>query len=55
MARFVRVFNETLPKIVDQIFIITHDEALKQSSSSRTYILTRKKADGGATVAEEAF
>ncbi|MDE1847099.1 MAG: AAA family ATPase [Candidatus Micrarchaeota archaeon] len=49
LSRFVRVFNETLPRIIDQIFIITHDEALKHASSSRTYVLTRNKAEGGAT------
>lgn len=53
MARFIRVFNETLPKIIDQIFIITHEEALKQASSAKTYILTRNKGEGGATAVQE--
>lgn len=53
MTRFIRVFNETLPKIIEQIFIITHDEQLKQASSSKTYLLTRNKAEGGATIVQE--
>ncbi|MDE1825312.1 MAG: SMC family ATPase [Candidatus Micrarchaeota archaeon] len=53
MARFVRVFNEKLPQIIDQIFIITHDEQLKQASSSKTYILTRNKGENGATTIQE--
>lgn len=53
MSRFITVFNETLPRIIDQIFIITHDEQLKQASSSKTYLLTRNKAEGGATVIQE--
>ncbi|MDE1869933.1 MAG: AAA family ATPase [Candidatus Micrarchaeota archaeon] len=53
MGRFIRVFNETLPKIIDQIFIITHDDQLKHAASAKTYLLTRNKAEGGATLVEE--
>jgi len=53
MGRFIKVFNETLPKIIDQIFIITHDEQLKHASSSKTYLLTRNKGENGATVVQE--
>ncbi|MDE1870108.1 MAG: hypothetical protein KGH71_03945, partial [Candidatus Micrarchaeota archaeon] len=53
MSRFITVFNETLPRIIDQIFIITHDEQLKQASNAKTYLLTRNKAEGGATVVQE--
>ncbi len=53
MNRFIKVFNETLPRIIDQIFIITHDENLKQAASSKTYLLTRDKAANGATVVSE--
>ncbi|HVA83070.1 MAG TPA: hypothetical protein VNF06_02810 [Candidatus Aquilonibacter sp.] len=53
MGRFIRVFNETLPKIIDQIFIITHDDQLKHAASAKTYLLTRNKAEGGATVIQE--
>ncbi|MDE1851012.1 MAG: hypothetical protein KGH54_04455, partial [Candidatus Micrarchaeota archaeon] len=53
MGRFIKVFNETLPKIIDQIFIITHDEQLRHASSSKTYLLTRNKGENGATVVQE--
>ncbi|MGC8699928.1 MAG: AAA family ATPase [Candidatus Micrarchaeia archaeon] len=53
IAKFIRVFNETLPRIVEQIFLITHDEMLKQASSSKTYLLSRDKASHGSTIVEE--
>lgn len=53
LQRFVRVFNEKLPEIVDQIFIITHDEALKQVSNGRIYVLGRNKAIGEESSVEE--
>jgi DNA repair exonuclease SbcCD ATPase subunit len=53
LSRFIKVFNETLPRIIDQIFIITHDETLKQAASSKTYLLTRDKSAGGATIVQE--
>jgi exonuclease SbcC len=53
IAKFIKVFNETLPRIVEQVFLITHDEALKQASSSKTYVLSRDKASHGSTIVEE--
>ncbi len=53
IAKFIKVFNETLPRIVEQVFLITHDEALKQASSSKTYMLSRDKASHGSTIVEE--
>ncbi len=49
MNKFINVFNDTLPKIIDQIFIITHDEKLKQTSNSRIYLLTRNKGENKPT------
>lgn len=43
LSKFIEVFNDTLPRIVDQIFIITHDEALKQVSNAKIYLLNRNK------------
>ena len=54
IKRFVELFNDKLPKIVDQIFIITHDELLKQSVNSNIYVLARDKGNGGSTVVERA-
>ncbi len=50
LGSFIKVVNEVLPQIVDQIFIITHDEALKHGSSSKTYMFSRNKGDAGSTV-----
>ena len=54
LSKFVRMFSETLPGIVDQVFIITHDEMLKQVSDARIYILNRNKEENGETRISEA-
>ena len=54
LSKFVRMFSETLPGIVDQVFIITHDEMLKQVSDARIYILNRNKEENGDTKVSEA-
>ena len=54
LSKFVRMFSETLPGIVDQVFIITHDEMLKQVSDARIYILNRNKEENGETMISEA-
>ncbi|MDE1849286.1 MAG: AAA family ATPase [Candidatus Micrarchaeota archaeon] len=43
IAKFVEVLNDAIPKIIDQTFIITHDEALKQVSNAKIYMLNRNK------------
>lgn len=53
LAKFVRLFNEVLPNIVDQTFIITHDELLKQVSSGKIFMLNRNKEENKETVVEE--
>ncbi|MCL4381286.1 MAG: AAA family ATPase [Candidatus Marsarchaeota archaeon] len=40
---FMQALGTTLPGIIEQIFIITHDEALKQIDSANIYILERDK------------
>ncbi len=51
IGRFVNVFNEKLPQIVGQIFIITHDEQLKQVSNGKVYMLGRDKTKNEETSA----
>jgi DNA repair protein SbcC/Rad50 len=41
--RFIEVLGSRLPGLVEQIFIITHDSALKNISSARVYQLERDK------------
>ncbi len=55
LRKFVQMFSETLPGIVDQVFIITHDDALRQVANARIYTLSRNKAENRETeVAETA-
>ncbi len=43
ISKFIDVLGTTLPNVVEQIFIITHDSALKNISSARVYSLERNK------------
>ncbi len=52
LSKFVKAINEVLPKIVDQVFIITHDEMLKQVVNARIYVLSRNKEESGGTSVE---
>ncbi len=47
--RLVSVFGESLPRILEQVFIITHDEKLKQISNAKVYLLERDKEKGSYT------
>ncbi len=50
IGKLIDVFGSSLPDIVEQIFIITHDESLKQISNARIFVLDRDKAANGPTV-----
>ncbi|QLJ53065.1 MAG: DNA double-strand break repair Rad50 ATPase [Candidatus Fermentimicrarchaeum limneticum] len=47
-----RVLSEQAPKIVEQIFVITHDESLKDAANGRVYHLWRDKEKNGSTKVE---
>lgn len=49
ISKLVEVMGGALPSIVEQIFVITHDESLKQISSARVYQFDRDKGAGGPT------
>lgn len=53
LSKFVKAINDVLPNIVEQVFIITHDETLKQVVNARMYILSRNKDESGTTSMEE--
>ncbi len=53
ISKLIEVLGDSLPKVVDQVFIVTHDENLKQISSARVYQLDRDKASAGSTSALE--
>ena len=50
--KMVDIFGETLPKIIDQVFIITHEDLLKEVNGSNVYVLNRDK---GADKETEAY
>ncbi|ASI14082.1 chromosome segregation ATPase [Candidatus Mancarchaeum acidiphilum] len=53
ISRLVSVFSETLPDIVEQIFIITHDDSLKQVHPAKIYMVERdKEARAPAAISE---
>ncbi len=53
IERFISVLGNNLPKIVEQVFVITHAEELKQISNANLYILDRDKSSYGyATVSK---
>ncbi len=44
IGKLVQILGESLPRIVDQVFIITHDSALKNIGGARVYQLGRDKS-----------
>ena len=49
IGRLVQILGESLPRIVDQVFIITHDNALKNIGGARIYQLDRDKSKSEPT------
>ena len=49
----VSVLGTTLPQVVDQVFIITHEEGLKQISMAKVFMLMRDKATNSPTSISE--
>jgi DNA repair protein SbcC/Rad50 len=49
IEKLVNVISDLLPKIVEQIFIITHEDRLKQIPTAKIYQLERNKEESGAT------
>ncbi len=47
--KLVQVLGGTLPSVVDQVFVITHDEALKQIANAAVYQFDRDKGAHGYT------
>ncbi|MEM0154538.1 MAG: SMC family ATPase [Methanothrix sp.] len=44
ISKMIEVFSNSLPSIVEQIFVITHDDALKQVHGARIYEFSRDKS-----------
>ena len=49
ISKLIEVLGGALPSIVEQVFIITHDESLRDISSASVYVLDRDKAANGTT------
>ncbi len=49
ISKMIEILGDELPNIVDQIFIITHEDALKQISLARVYTLERDKGTNAPT------
>jgi len=44
--------KETLPKFVEQIFLITHDKEMEKAASATLYLLSKDKEENGITKVE---
>jgi len=53
ISRFIDVLGNSLPKFVEQVFIITHDNSLKNISSARVYQFDRDKNRNEQTMVSE--
>ncbi len=53
ISKMVDVLSTTLPAIVEQVFIITHDESMKQIGSAKIYQFDRNKELGEPTQVAE--
>ncbi len=49
VKKLSEMLREKLPKIVDQVFLITHDKELESASSASLYKMKREKNDEGTT------
>jgi exonuclease SbcC len=52
VGKLSEMLREELPKIVEQIFVITHDKQLENAASSNLYLLTRNKNTDETTKTE---
>jgi len=48
-----KVFREKISQMVEQVFIITHDEILKQAATSKLILLERDKKNNLPTTVKE--
>ncbi|MCL4379556.1 MAG: SMC family ATPase [Candidatus Marsarchaeota archaeon] len=53
ISKLISVLGDTLPNVVEQVFIITHDDNLKQITSAKVYQLERDKGSAGSTTVSE--
>ena len=54
ITRFVEMLGDSLPRVVEQVFVITHESELKQVNAARIYQLERDKDRNGYTKIAES-
>ncbi len=52
VSLLARALYDSLPSIVRQTFVVTHDEDLKEGASGSIHVFQRDKDNGGATIVE---
>ncbi len=55
ITKMIEVFSNSLPSIVEQIFIITHDEELKQIHTAKVYEFERDKSANEPTKVKDVY
>jgi exonuclease SbcC len=53
VTKLSEMLREEMPKLVEQIFVITHDKQLENAASSNLYLLTRNKDKDESTKVEQ--
>jgi exonuclease SbcC len=53
ISNIIEIFGSTLPRVVEQIFIITHDSDLKNIASARVFQLDKDKGKNEPTTVSE--
>jgi exonuclease SbcC len=53
ISNIIEIFGSTLPRVVEQIFIITHDSNLKNIASAKVYQLEKDKEKNEPTTVSE--
>jgi DNA repair protein SbcC/Rad50 len=49
-----RALYEKIPELVEQTFVITHDENLREAASGSLHVITRNKGENGPSAVEKA-
>ncbi len=53
VTKLSEMLREEMPKLVEQIFVITHDKQLENAASSNLYLLTRNKDNDESTKVDQ--
>jgi DNA repair exonuclease SbcCD ATPase subunit len=48
-----KMMRESLPELIEQVFVITHDKEMEKAASGKLYILRREKENNQPANVEE--